>query len=380
MRGLNDIRLDINQIDAEMRELFLKRMALSEQVAECKMQTGDKVLKPDREEALLRTLSEQVPSPLRPEYVSVLKGLIRVSRMHQYEYILERDAAKLSLPLSERLHAPKTVVYQGLPASYQSQAARVMFPEAASIDHVATFEDVFRAVAEQRADLGVVPIENSSIGTINEVCDLLMKYDLYISHSHINAIRHCLAGCGRATMETVEKVYSIEPALDQCREYLKKQGFTLCKAANTAVAAKQVHDWDDPACAAVCSEAAAKLYGLKILAASINDDCTNQTRFVAVSRCLSAEPEDNRVSLAFTLPHQQGTLSGTLSMFSDHNINLTEIHSRPLPETPWEYRFYVDLEGSLADENLRSLIYQLSEELRSLRLLGSYSITQTKED
>ncbi|WP_164706520.1 bifunctional chorismate mutase/prephenate dehydratase [Intestinibacillus sp. Marseille-P6563] len=380
MRSLNEIRQDINQIDAQMQALFLQRMELAEQVAECKMVTGDKVLKPDREQAMLETLQQQVPASLQPEYVSMLKGLIRVSRMHQYEHILSKDPAKLTLPVAERLQMTKSVVYQGLPASYQSQAAQVMFPQAETIDHVSTFEDVFRAVAEHRADVGVVPIENSSIGTINEVCDLLMKYDLYISHSHINAIRHCLAGCKHATMDTVEKVYSIEPALDQCQNYLRQHGFTLCKAANTAVAAKQVQEWNDPSCAAVCSEDAARLYGLKILAAAINDDCTNQTRFVAVSRQLSACETDNRVSLAFTLPHQQGTLSAALSMFSDHNINLTEIHSRPLPETPWNYRFYVDLEGSLASENVRSLIYQLSEELRSLRLLGSYQITQTKED
>lgn len=380
MRNLNEIRLDINRIDAQMQELFLRRMELAEQVAEFKMATGDKVLKPDREQAMLDALGQQVPAALLPEYISMLKGLIRVSRMHQYEHILSRDPSKLELPLSARQAAPSVVVYQGLPASYQSQAAQTMFPDADEIRHVASFEDVFRAVADGQADLGVVPIENSSIGTINEVCDLLVRYGLYISRSHINAIRHCLAGCARATMETVKTVHSIGPALEQCQGYLRAHGFALCKAANTAVAAKQVHDWDDPSCAAVCSEDAAKLYGLKILAAAINDDCTNQTRFVAVSRSLSAGAADNRVSLAFTLPHQQGTLSAALSMFSDHNINLTEIHSRPLPETPWNYRFYVDLEGSLASENVRSLIYQLSEELSSLHILGSYEITQTKED
>ncbi len=380
MRSLSDIRADINQVDAELQQLFLRRMALAEQVADCKMQTGDKVLKPDREQAMLSTLCTQVPDALRPEYVSLLKGLLRVSRMHQYERMLEKQPDRLSLPLTPRVEQPEKVVYQGLPASYQSVAAQQMFPGAAETGHVSTFEDVFRTVAAGQADLGVVPIENSSIGTINEVCDLLMKYDLYISRSHINAIRHCLAGCSRATMDTIERVYSIEPALDQCHQYLKKRGFALHKAANTAVAAKQVRDWDDPACAAVCSQEAAALYGLKVLETGINDDCTNQTRFVAVSRTLSAQPADNRVSLSFTLPHHEGTLAAALSLFSDHSVNLTEIHSRPIPETPWNYRFYVDLEGSLASDNIRSLVYQLSEELVSLRLLGSYQITQTKED
>lgn len=380
MRDLSDIRLDINRVDHDIQKLFLERMALAEQVADYKIATGDKVLKPDREQALLEMMREQVPDDLQPEYVSMLKGIIRVSRMHQYSRILAKDASKLSLPLAARQENPKTVVYQGLPASYQAQAAQHMFPDAQAMEHVATFEDVFRAVADGKADIGVVPVENSSIGTINEVCDLLVKYDLYISHSHINYIHHCLAGCESATMSTVKQAYSIDPALDQCQQYLKEHALERCKAANTAVAAQQVRDWNDPTRAAVCSEDAAKLYGLKILAAAINDDKTNQTRFIAISRSLSAQPEDNRVSIIFTLPHQQGTLSSALSMFSDHNINLTEIHSRPLPETPWRYRFHADFEGSLASENVRSLVYQLSEELSSFRLLGSYRITQTPEE
>lgn len=380
MRNLNDIRLDINHVDREIQKLFLERMSLAEQVADYKIKTGDKVLKPDREHALLEMMREQVPSDLQPEYISMLKGIIRVSRMHQYGRILQKDPSKLTLPLHPRTDVPKRVVYQGLPASYQSQAARTMFPSAAEVAHVATFEDVFRAVAQGQAEAGVVPVENSSIGTINEVFDLLVKYDLYISHSHINFIRHCLAGCPSATLDTVKYAYSIEPALDQCQVYLASHGLERRKAANTAVAAQQVQEWNDPTCAAVCSEDAAKLYGLNILAAGINDDSTNQTRFIAISRNLSAQQADNRVSIVFTLPHRQGTLSSTLSMFSDHNINLTEIHSRPLSETPWNYRFHADVEGSLTTENMRSLIFQLSEELGSFRLLGSYRITQTPEE
>lgn len=378
MRELNEIRLDINQVDREIQALFLERMSLAEQVADFKIATGDRVLKPDRERALLDMMSEQVPQDLRQEYESMLKGIIRVSRMRQYERILARKPSRLSLPLAPRCDCPQSVVYQGLPASYQSAAAQAMFP-VAQIGHVSSFEEVFRAVAEGAADVGVVPVENSTVGTIHEACDLLVKYDLYISHSRINYIRNCLAACPGATLETVERAYSIAPALGQCQTFLKTHGYAQCEAANTAVAAAQVRDWNDPTCAAVCSETAACVYGLTVLAHNINDDKTNQTRFISVSRTLSAQPDDNRVSIVFTLPHQQGTLASTLSMFSDHNVNLTEIHSRPLPETPWEYRFHADFEGSLASENVRSLIFQLSEELSSLRLLGSYRIINSDE-
>ena len=379
MRMLNEIREDINQVDNEIRKLFAKRMKLAEQVAEYKLETNDKVLKPDREAALIKMMSDDMPEDVKHEYISMLKTSIRVSRMHQYQYMLKQNPEKLKYHYSQPNHTPKTVVYQGLPASYQSQAAKAMFKDTGNIFHVQTFEDVFKGVSEDKAEIGVVPIENSSIGTINEVCDLLMKYDLYISRSHINDIRHCLAGCNSATIDDVKQVYSITPALDQCKNYLKEKGFELCKTTNTAVAAQQIHDFNDITKAAVCSEDAARLYGLKILAACINDDKTNQTRFVAISKKLSASENDNRVSIAFTLPHEQGTLAAALSMFSDRNINLTEIHSRPLAETPWNYRFYADFEGSLANEDTRSLIYQLSEELSSFRLLGSYQITQNNE-
>ena len=253
MRELSDIRLDINRVDREIQKLFLERMSLAEQVADYKITTGDKVLKPDREQALLDMMREQVPEYLEPEYVSMLKGMIRVSRMRQYSRILEKDPSKLSLPLCSRTK-PKTVVYQGLPASYQAQAAHHMFPDAASIDHVATFEDVFRAVAEGRADVGVLPVENSSIGIINEVADRLVQYNLYISHSHVNYIHHCLAGCQNASMETVKQVYSIEPALEQCQRYLREHSFECCKAANTAVAAQQVTGLERPrACRSLLS-------------------------------------------------------------------------------------------------------------------------------
>lgn len=380
MQTLNEIRNRINDIDDKIKQLFLERMELAEKVADCKLCTNDKVLKPERETELINMMSENVSQNVKNEYISMLKTTIRVSRMHQYKYMLEKKPEKLEFHYSNRNKNPQTVVYQGLPASYQSQAARAMFPDAEIISHVESFEDVFKAVSYGKAEIGVVPIENSSIGTINEVCDLLMKYDLYISHSHINDIRHCLAGCKSATIDSVKQVYSIQPALDQCKNYLSEKGFELCKASNTAVAAQDIQKWNDITKAAVCSEDAAKLYGLDILMACINDDKTNQTRFVAISKNLSASENDNRVSIAFTLPHKEGTLSAALSMFSDRNINLTEIHSRPLEQTPWNYRFYADFEGSLANEDTRSLIYQLSEELSSFRLLGSYQITKTSNE
>ena len=378
-RPLDETRAEITALDAQIQALFLKRMACSEQVAAYKLSTGDAILKPDREKFLLDTMNAQVPEALRQEYTSMLKTVMRVSRKHQYGWILEQEPDRLRLPLVPRCETPERVVYQGLPASYQAQAVQAMYPNAAQVSHVETFEDVFRAVQDGRADIGVVPVENSTVGMINEACDLLVQYDLSICHSHIDHIANCLCACPGTSLDTVKTVYSIAPALGQCQRFLKAHGFDQKEAANTAVAAQLVAESGDMSFAAVCSEQAAALYGLAVLAPGINDDKTNQTRFIAVTRGLSAQPDDNGISLVFTLPHDKGSLSAALSVCADHEINLTEIHSRPLPETPWCYRFFADLEGSLCDPAVCSMIYQLDEELSTVRILGSYRISDSTE-
>ena len=378
-RPLDETRAEITALDRQIQSLFLKRMACSEQVAAYKLSTGDAILKPAREQYLLNTLTAQVPDVLRQEYSSMLKTVMRVSRKHQYGWILEQEPARLQLPLVPRCDTPERVVYQGLPASYQAQAVQSMYPSAKEVTQVETFEHVFQAVQEGQADIGVVPVENSTVGIINETCDLLPQYGLSICHSHIDHIANCLCACPGASLDTVQTVYSIAPALGQCQRFLKAHQFAQKEAANTAVAAQLVAASGDITCAAVCSEQAAALYGLTILAQGINDDNTNQTRFIALARGLSARPDDNRISLVFTLPHARGSLSAALSVCADHEINLTEIHSRPLPETPWCYRFFADLEGSLCDPAVCSMIYQLDEELSTVRILGSYRISDSTE-
>ncbi len=378
-RPLDETRTEITALDQQIQQLFLKRMACAEQVAAYKLSTGDAILKPDREQYLLDTLGAQVPENLRQEYASMLKNIMRVSRKHQYAWMLDKEPNRLRLPLVPRLAHPPRVVYQGLPASYQAQAVQAMYPSASTVSHVKTFEDVFRAVQDGQADIGVVPVENSTVGTINEACDLLAQYDLHICHSHIDHIANCLCACSGAALDTVKTVYSIAPALGQCQHFLKSHNFTQKEAENTAVAAQLVAQSGDLTCAAVCSEQAAALYGLTVLARNINDDKTNQTRFIALTRGLSAEPDDNRITLVFTLPHDKGSLSAALSVCADHEVNLTEIHSRPIPETPWRYRFFADLEGSLCDPAVCAMIYQLSEELSTVRILGSYRISNSTE-
>lgn len=376
MHSLNDIRKEINITDEKIKELFFQRMELAKQVAKSKLETDDKILKQDRENELIELMSYNIDDSLKKQYISILKTFIRVSRMCQYEYILEKKPEKFDINYLKQNINPKIVVYQGLPASYQSKAVNYMFPNTKEKKYVKNFEDVFNIVSQNSADIGVIPIENSSIGTINEVYDLLFKHDLYICLSHIDNINHCLAACKDATIESIRQVHSIEPALEQCKIFLSKNNFELCKESNTAVAAQKISMLNDKTKAAICSKEAANLYNLKIISDMINDNQKNQTRFVAITKKLYVSKDDEKISVSFTLPHTDGALSSTLSIFSDRNINLTQIHSRPIIENPWTYRFYADFEGNLENKNIKSLIYQLSQELPSFKLIGSYKTTR----
>lgn len=378
MRDLKDVRRDINTIDHEILKLFLKRMKCAEEVSDYKMEHGGQVLVPSRETELMNTMLQDIPDELKLEYSSLLRTTTRVSRKHQYARMLEAEPQRLQLDLHPRNNDPKTVYYGGLPASYADIAAKDLFPHAQRIPQN-SWEDVFHAVLDGKADIGVVPVENSTAGTVNEVYDLLEQYGLYITHSHIKRIRHCIAACKGASFDTIKEVHSHPQALRQCQQYIKQHNLTPVEESNTAVAAHAIAQSGDLTRAAICSEAAARLYGLEILEDHVNDADFNQTRFIAVSRFLSTQETDTRVSLVLTLPHIVGSLYGALAVFADYGVNMTEIHSRPLRDMPWNYCFYIDFDGNLLRQDTRALIYQTMQECSYVRILGSYSVTQDSE-
>ena len=238
-----------------------------------------------------------------------------------------------------------TVCYQGLPYSYSECAAKALFKGSELICRE-TFEDVFRDVYGNKADIGVVPVENSTAGYVNEVYDLLLSYDLYINYSYVKKVEHCLAGIKDAKISDIKEVYSHPQALMQCREYIKSHELTAKNELNTAVAAKKVFDIKVKKAACICSKEAAHNYGLKVLEYNISPE-QNYTRFGAVSKVLMENENHNRISIVFAVPHEAGALNSVLSKFSNHNVNLCSIYSRPDPKNPWGYMFYLDFEGKI---------------------------------
>jgi chorismate mutase / prephenate dehydratase len=208
---------------------------------------------------------------------------------------------------------------------------------------------------------------------VNEVYDLLLKHGLYIVRSATSSIRHCLAGLPGARAEDVRTVVSHPQALSQCAGAIRRMGWATRVSDNTAFAAAEVAAAKDPSFAAISSREAAAVHGLVVLVADVSDTDCNQTRFVAASPTLSIAPDADRVGLVFKTPHQSGSLAGALAVLADRGLNLAKILSRPVPERPWEYRFYADFQSPPRDPEAMLALYQLEQELPFLRFLGWYA-------
>ncbi len=277
------------------------------------------------------------------------------------------DSAPAAYP---RSLAWARVGFQGEPGAYSEEAALAILPEAVTVGF-STFTRAFDALASKEVDAAVLPVENSLGGIVQEVNDLLWERPgLRISGEVIHPVRHCLLGRG----EPVVRALSHPQALLQCRRFLDARGIQAVSFHDTAGAARAVAEGMVVGSAAIASAAAGRRYGLKILAEGIQDDDSNQTRFVIVDRGPAARPgapELNKASLAFIGAHRPGSLVTALTCFSERGINLTRLDSRPVPSRPWQYRFYVDFEigdPEAAAEALKALEGEATE----VKLLGSY--------
>ena len=254
MRELASIRKDINSVDSAIRELFLLRMSLAHEVAETKAQSDDKIYKPDREAEIIEQRSAGMEEEVRLKYIALLQSMIRASREYQYSKILRLNPEKFPFHPSSEMLKPKTVFYQGVPGAYQELAARALFPECEPVN-VPTWEEVFQSVRDGKADVGVVPVENTTAGTVSAVYDLLLDYDLSINRSYIKKISHCLAAVPGATHGGhPERLLASPCPAAVLTAFISAHGFTAIEAANTAIAAQNVRDKGDVSLAAICSQ------------------------------------------------------------------------------------------------------------------------------
>ncbi len=377
---LSQIRKKIDSIDDQIAALLCERLTCSQQVAQYKQENGIAVLNEAREQEVLARVAA-VSDALDTDKngyaranALVYSTVMEVSRALQHRMLGAGHTLRERLEKAPReLIAASTarVVCQGTKGAFSHQAARMLF-DGAQPQFVDTWDDVLDAVTSGGADYGLLPVENSSTGSVHEVFDRIMANRCHIAAAVEVPVRHCLLGVKGARLEDVQTVVSHSQALSQCRAFIREHNFVGRPYANTAMAAQWVAQQGDRAIAAISSAEAATEWGLDILANDIQSFDGNTTRFVAVSRELYIPADANRITLLFCLPHVTGSLYHTLARFALEGLNLTKLESRPLKNGSFEYAFYLDFEGDLKNENTVALLCALAEELPQFTLLGHY--------
>lgn len=375
MPTLDELRNEIDKIDPKLAQLIRDRMELARAVSEYKTEHCLPIAHLDREDAIIRNFISAFSEETAGYVESVYKTLIRTSRAYQYRLQVRQGISSPMIDLlsaAPNSHSIQKVCHQGVAGAWSHLSAKQMYPNA-EIFSVNTFEDIFLAISEGRADAGVLPLDNTTAGGVDDVYDLLIRYDCKITSAEPYPIRHCLLGIPGTTTKDVQTVFSHPQGLAQCSGYICSHGYQQIPERNTAVAAEQIAKLNNPKYAAIASAETAKLYGLSILDESINDSDCNQTRFVSITKNCVVSDDANRIALAFRLPNQSGALANALGLFADHKINLLKISSRPIPNQPWEYSFYLDCAIDGLTDSLFGLLRQLDSELTWVKLLGCYT-------
>lgn len=380
MTELEQYRQEIDRIDGELVQLFLERMAVTGKVGEYKQRAGIPVLDAGREKQVIAAKTALTDDPARKADVAALyEEIMAISRRQQRKLVREGAEepgyAAYAAALAARrepVAAPR-VVYQGEPGCYSEEAAVGFFGPEVSSRGLAWFPDVFAALERGEADYAVLPVENSSTGSIRQVYDLLAQYNYYVVGECQVKVEHCLMALPGVALEDIHTVYSHEQGLMQCERYLDAhQGWRRVPTLDTAGSAKQVAESGDRTAAAICSRRAAQIYGLHILAEGVNYNAMNHTRFVVVSPVLELRPGRNKISAVFRLPHQSGSLHEILTVFAVQGLNLLKIESRPIPGRGWEYLFFLDFTGDLAAPEMDGVLHELGQLAAEFRILGNF--------
>jgi chorismate mutase/prephenate dehydratase len=266
----------------------------------------------------------------------------------------------------------KTVAFQGERGAYSENAVYQFFGSTAEAKPCRDFRDVFESVKKQEAQAGVVPVENSIEGSVNQNYDLFFTYDLKVCGEVIVKVAHCLIANPGTSLDAVKAVYSHPQALAQCRSFLERLNCELIPTYDTAGSVKLIKEKKLTNAAAIASEKAAELYGMKILARDIADNPENYTRFFVLSKEDSPITGKDKTSIIFSAKHEPGSLCHALGEFAKRNINLTKIESRPTKKTPWEYNFYLDFEGHRTEPRCAEALKALEKYAIFVRILGSY--------
>lgn len=373
---LAQCREKLDEIDAQIVDLYAKRMDIAKDVAKDKIATGKKIFDAQREQNKINAVREMVEEDYYKKGVEELFSLLMASsRKLQYKILSDMgiNGRVPFIAVDDLDKSNARVVFQGTQGSYSQAALKAYFGDSVKSFSVDTFRDAMISIAEGSADYGVLPIENSSAGIVSENYDLLVEFENFIVAEQIIKIDNCLLGLPGAKEEDIKVVYSHPQALMQSARYLDQhRDMKQVQVLNTAIAAKKVLEDGDISQGAIAGAHAAPIYGLDIIKEATNHNKTNSTRFIIVTNQKIFKQDAKKVSICFELPHRSGSLYRILSHFIYNDLNMNRIESRPIEERPWEYRFFVDFDGNLADSAVKNAIRGIMDESKNLRILGNY--------
>ena len=375
---LTDYRAELDKIDSRLLKLFAERMDIAGDIARWKQEKNMPVLDLRREKEKLRNLEAQSPEELKEYTASLFSLIMELSRSRQNRILHpstpETKAIEKALKETPQLFPETAVVAcQGVEGSYSAIACEKLFIRP-GIFYFSSFDAVFSAIEKGLCRYGVIPVENSTAGTVNAVYDLMRKHDFRIVRSVRVKVDHNLLVRPGTKLAEIREIYSHPQAIAQCSAFLQSlPNVKVIPCENTAVAAKKTAESNDPGIAALSSRACSKLYGLEILKSDVQDTGNNSTRFICISKNLEIYPGANRTSLMMVLPHEPGSLYRLLSRFNALGINLTKLESRPMPERSFEFMFYFDFDTSVYSPRFIQLMGELRELTEEYEYLGSYS-------
>ena len=353
---LEEARRIINEVDAQMAELFVKRMRAVEKVCEHKMQVGLPILDQKREDAVIERNSSLIDDAvLKGYYIDYLKNLMSVSRAYQY-----------------RLQSGLKVAYSGVEGAFAHIAAGRIFPKGSCVSY-SDFKAAYDSVVKGESDVAVLPIENSYAGEVGQTIDLIFSGSLFINGIYELEIHQNLLGIPGATVEDIKKVTSHPQALSQCHDYIEMRGLEAEEANNTALAAKTVAEANDKSLGAIASAETAAIYGLKVIEANINKSGENTTRFAVISKVKAASPMLTSSVLTFTVKHEAGSLANAIAIIGRYGFNMTALRSRPMKKHSWQYYFYVEIDGTTDTENGAEMLEELGKVCDQLKVAGTFA-------
>ena len=353
---LEEARKIINEVDAQMAELFVRRMRAAEMVYQHKKEFGLPITDQKREAEVIEKNAALVEDEvLKGYYIDYLKHLMSVSRAYQF-----------------RMQNGLKVAYSGVEGAFAHIAAGRIFPESDRVSY-SDFKAAYDSVARGESDVAVLPIENSYAGEVGQTIDLIFSGSLYINGIYELDIHQNLLGVPGATVEDIRRVTSHPQALSQCHDYIKMRGLETEEANNTALAAKTVAETKDKSLGAIASVETAEIYGLKVLEANINKRGENTTRFAVLSKVRAASPTLSNTVLMFTVKHEAGSLANAIGIIGQYGYSMTALRSRPMKKHSWQYYFYVEIEGTTDTENGRRMIEELGRVCDELKVAGTFA-------